>query len=99
MIPKRHFEINGPLERLDSNCFVLNTSLNKTKLLRIFSNIYSFSISGGVEDIDQLPVPQFRKGFVGCISELSVGKLFSIDLLNRAKNGQNVDSCRETFDF
>ena len=56
-------------------------------------------ISGGVEDIDQLPVPQFRKGFVGCISELSVGKLFSVDLLNRAKNGQNVDSCRETFDF
>ena len=61
--------------------------------------MYYFSISGGVEDIDQLPVPQFRKGFVGCISELSVGKLFSIDLLNRAKNGQNVDSCRETFDF
>ena len=64
-----------------------------------FGNKIPFSISGGVEDIDQLPVPQFRKGFVGCISELSVGKLFSIDLLNRAKNGQNVDSCRETFDF
>jgi hypothetical protein len=78
----------------------LIASVNKTKKLRIFSNTYDyFSISGGVEDIDQLPVPQFRKGFVGCISELSVGKLFSIDLLNRAKNGQNVDSCRETFDF
>ena len=65
----------------------------------MFFKILFFSILGGVEDIDQLPVPQFRKGFVGCISELSVGNLFSVDLLNRAKNGQNVDSCRETFDF
>lgn len=54
---------------------------------------------GGAEEIDQLPVPQFRRGLVGCISELSVGKLFALDLLHRAQNGQNVDSCRETFDF
>ena len=60
---------------------------------------FNFFLVGGVEEIDQLPVPQFRRGLVGCISELSVGKLFSLDLLHRAQNGQNVDSCRETFDF
>ena len=59
----------------------------------------TFFLVGGAEEIDQLPVPQFRRGLVGCISELSVGKLFALDLLHRAQNGQNVDSCRETFDF
>ena len=52
---------------------------------------------GGTNELDQLPVPQFRKGLVGCISELSVGKIYSLDLLKRAKNGRNVDSCRNTF--
>ena len=55
--------------------------------------------SGGVMELEQLPVPQFRYGLIGCISELSIGKLFAIDLLKRAKDGQNVDKCRETFDF
>ena len=69
--------------------------------MRVFvSKECSFLLpAGGVEDLEQLPVPQFRRGLVGCISELSVGKLYALDLLNRAKNGQNVDSCRETFDF
>ena len=78
----------------DSNQKYLEKTLVKACMI-----FFSLFVLGGVEDIDQLPVPQFRKGFVGCISELSVGKLFSVDLLNRAKNGQNVDSCRETFDF
>lgn len=81
--------------RVDNGPIVTGASPGKLRQLNGNGQLFI----GGVEDIDQLPVPQFRKGFVGCISELSVGKLFSIDLLNRAKNGQNVDSCRETFDF
>ena len=65
----------------------------------VFTEFFLFFFIGGVEDLEQLPAPQFRYGLIGCISELSIGKLFAIDLLNRAKNGQNVDKCRETFDF
>ena len=74
--------------------------IEKFHLQNVFSRIFFwFFFIGGVEDLEQLPAPQFRYGLIGCISELSIGKLFAIDLLNRAKNGQNVDKCRETFDF
>ena len=32
-------------------------------------------------------------GMKGCISDLSVGKLLSVEMVLKAKVGQNVDSC------
>ena len=45
--------------------------------------------------MEYLPVNIFRKGFVGCVGELSVGRVFAVDMIQKAKNGRNVESCRE----
>jgi hypothetical protein len=50
---------------------------------------------GGTEDLEYLPVNMFRNGFVGCVGELSIGRVFAVDMIQKAKNGRNVESCRE----
>lgn len=56
-------------------------------------------IPGGTEDLEHLPLPGFRYGFVGCISDFSVGQLYNLNLIHDAKNGQNVERCeRDNFD-
>ena len=33
------------------------------------------------------------RGMRGCVSDLSIGKLISVEMVLKAKEGQNVDSC------
>ena len=51
------------------------------------------SFSGGTEDMEYLPIQMFRQGIVGCVGELSIGRSYAIDLIHKAKNGRNVDTC------
>ncbi len=53
---------------------------------------------GGADDIEHLPVSNFARGVVGCVGQLSVGQLFDVDLLKRASDGRNVDSCQDEAD-
>lgn len=76
--------------RVDNGHIVTGASPGKLRQLNGNGQLYI----GGAEDLEHLPVPQFRSGLVGCISELSVGKIYSVNLLQRAKNGRNVDNCR-----
>ena len=41
----------------------------------------------------------FRKGMEGCVGELSIGHIFAIDMIQKAKNGRNVDTCHEYSTF
>ena len=50
---------------------------------------------GGFETVERLAVPEFRRGIRGCVSDLSVGKLFSIEMVLKARRGQNVERCTE----
>ena len=50
---------------------------------------------GGTEDLEYLPIQMFRKGMIGCVGELSIGRVFGIDMIQRAKNGRNVDTCQD----
>ena len=50
---------------------------------------------GGTEDLEYLPIQMFRKGIQGCVGELSIGRVFAIDMIQRAKNGRNVDTCHD----
>lgn len=59
--------------------------------------IISTWISGGVEDLDHLPLPSFRKGLVGCISDFSIGHMFNVNLIAKASKGQNVENCSKAF--
>ena len=45
--------------------------------------------------MEYLPIQMFRKGMVGCVGELSIGRVYAIDMIQRAKNGRNVDTCLE----
>ena len=48
---------------------------------------------GGTEDMEYLPIQMFRTGMIGCVGELSIGRVYAIDMIQRAKNGRNVDTC------
>ena len=50
---------------------------------------------GGTEDLEYLPIPKFRKGMQGCVGELSIGRVYAIDMIQRAKTGRNVDTCHD----
>ena len=54
-----------------------------------------FFIVGGTEDLEYLPIQMFRKGMKGCVGELSIGRVFGIDMIQKAKNGRNVDTCQD----
>ena len=45
--------------------------------------------------MEYLPIQMFRNGIVGCVGELSIGRVYSIDMINKAKNGRNVDTCHD----
>ena len=62
-------------------------------ILIIYNKHIFHFILGGTEDIEHLPIQMFRKGIVGCVGELSVGRVYEIDMIQRAKDGQNVDTC------
>ena len=53
----------------------------------------SFFFSGGTDNLEHVPLGEFRLGMVGCVSDLSMGQLFNIDLLGQAEDGANVDRC------
>ena len=52
-------------------------------------------LEGGADDLEHLSVSEFSNGIVGCVGQLSVGQIFDVDLLHRAKNGRNIDTCQE----
>ena len=31
----------------------------------------------------------------GCVGELSIGRVYAIDMIQRAKTGRNVDTCHD----
>ena len=43
--------------------------------------------------MEYLPIQMFRKGIIGCVGELSIGRVYAIDMIQKAKNGRNVDTC------
>ncbi len=53
--------------------------------------------AGGVEDPSQLPLPQHRSSLVGCVSDLSVGDAYNVDLAAEADGGSNVEDCETAF--
>ena len=57
-----------------------------------FTNIFNL---GGTEDLEYLPIPKFRKGMEGCVGELSIGRVYAIDMIQKAKTGRNVDTCHD----
>ena len=51
-------------------------------------------VSGGTEEPEHLPLTSaFRRGLVGCVSDLSVGQMFNVALLKSAASGRNVENC------
>ena len=36
---------------------------------------------GGTEDMEYLPIQMFRKGMIGCVGELSIGRVYAIDMI------------------
>lgn len=52
---------------------------------------------GGLDEMSQLPLAGHRRAMVGCVSDLSLGQMYNIDLLRGADKGANVEDCRNTF--
>ena len=47
--------------------------------------------------MDRLPVPEFRRGMVGCVADFSLGQIYNVDLVKDATDGQNVEDCDAAF--
>ena len=68
--------------------------INIKGLNRATSTVFPELFPGGTDETDHLPVKEFRRGFVGCIQDLSIGQLFDLDLMKSAATGRNVDVCK-----
>ena len=55
------------------------------------------SYLGGAPSLDRLPVPEFRRGMVGCVADFSLGQIYNVDLVKDATDGQNVEDCDAAF--
>ena len=53
---------------------------------------YITNSPGGLPD-SLTDAASYTTGLVGCVSELSVGNIASLDMLARAERGRNLDIC------
>jgi hypothetical protein len=74
--------MDGPLEKI---------KCDKRKSI----NHCLFLYPGGADDLEHLPVSDYQIGIVGCVGQLSVGQIYDVNLLHRAKNGRNIDNCQD----
>ena len=51
-------------------------------------------ISGGLPD-SITDATSYYSGLVGCVAELSVGNIATIDMMAQANRGRNVDICQK----
>ncbi|CAB4065123.1 unnamed protein product [Lepeophtheirus salmonis] len=79
--------------RMDNGPIYTTMSPGKLKQLNANGEVYL----GGAEYMKSLPIQHFREGFTGCIAELSIGKISSINLMHEAASGRNIENCENPF--
>ena len=70
----------------------MNNSVNFGTVLLIKAVSYHINSPGGLPD-SLTDAASYTTGLVGCVSELSVGNIASLDMLARAERGRNLDIC------
>ncbi|XP_059078305.1 pikachurin-like [Tigriopus californicus] len=78
---------------VDNGHVITGASPGKLRQLNGNGQVYI----GGMEDLEHLPLSEFRHGLMGCIADITIGRLFDIKMMEDSSDGRNVENCLEEF--